>query len=179
MLQLFPQCQVNSGNVLPGKKVFIDIDIALDGVETRLAQLSASQVHTRLDADVILVADPAKPGGKNLWAACLLGQVLVSQRMFATGTGPAIHYKPAICSPTKLLFSPEFRQAHPRVTALLEICVAKSVSKWTIVRRPSADCLTLISDQDDRGHPKILGPSRFLHQLCGKPSAVAMGACGL
>jgi hypothetical protein len=77
---------------LKGKKLFVSdcITVTAD-ITSHLAQLSATVVSSRLAAEAIVVYDIAKPGGRTLWVAVLLGLPIVGVRCLTGASNRPSH----------------------------------------------------------------------------------------
>ena len=166
--------------MLRNARIFISEDVVLQGecIVRRVSEVGCVLVQQRTLAQCIVVNDPANPGSRSLWAACLLGQSIISCRMFLTGNGPAVQMCAALKTPRQLFVSPGCRTAHPRVSELLTKVVGRPWAAWTMLPAPRPGCLTLVSDSADDGSRSAMGVTRFL-ALCHKPAATTSGVCGV
>lgn len=176
-------CQVTVADI-KGKKLFLADGMDRGAVAKRLAVLGAAAVEQRLMADALIVDDPAQPGSRNLWSAVFCGQLLVSQRLFFTGSGPAVQYRSIVSITSKRVFlTPAFRTAHPLVAQFLTVALRRPDSKWQLVGFGGCGVgrLSVVPDRADDGRSKAtIGPTRLL-RVC-RPIAhvtASTGLCGI
>lgn len=153
-------------------------------IQTRLTKLSACHVGSRLSADVLVVQDIAKPGTRNLWIAVLLGLPIVSCVYIMRQTGPAIVYQAAIARALNVCMTTEFRRSFPMLSHIIDHVLTKPQRRWRrlsdVPARGGAKLLVFATPgETSRGRiPRACSPAVFLRRL-GKPTAMAMGACGI
>ncbi len=168
---------------LKGKKLFISdcIKVTAD-VTSRVAQLSAVVVPSRLSAEAIVVYDVAKPGGRNLWVAVLLGLPIVGVRCLTSTSGPAITYESAVSRKFNVCMTAGFRQQFPGLSTIIKSVVAKPHARWTLASTVPAGAgatwLVFAAPSECRAVPRACTPSAFMQRF-GTPTGMAMGVCGL
>ena len=168
---------------LKGKKLFVSdcITVTAD-ITSHLAQLSATVVSSRLAAEAIVVYDIAKPGGRNLWVAVLLGLPIVGVRCLTGASGPAITYASAIRCKFNVCMTAGFRQRFPELSTIITRVVAKPHAQWTLAStvpaRAGSTWLVFAVPSECRAVPRACSPSAFMNRF-GKPTGMSMGVCGL
>ena len=169
---------------LTGKKLFFgDITVSA-AVARRMARLSATVTGSRMTADVIVVADIAKPGSRSHWVAVLLGVPIIGLECLTRTSGPSITYRAAVTQKFTVCMTPGFRRAYPVLSQIVTLASAKPHARWRLVDalpvRAGATWLVFATPAETVGGqvPRAISPSAFLARF-GKPVGLAIGACGL
>lgn len=91
------------------------------------------QVQTdRSHASVFVVEDASAPGERILWHAVLRGALLIDRNVLLGKEGLILQHKPFVASKRKFWLSPEFKAAHPEVSAIVELAISEACSKSSL-----------------------------------------------
>ena len=113
--------------------------------DTLLPKGAVIQEHRRT-ADVFIVSDPAEPGNRVSWCACLLGGCIAAPDYAIHGQGAAVWSAAALNRDVKLLISAAWAEKHQTNAELTKACIATwkgnaKKTRWQLISQTDFDGL--------------------------------------
>ena len=118
--------------MVAGSSVFVEPGVSTPSLRAQLHGLGLAVACTRMRADVLVVADPAKPGTRISWCSALGGGLVCDPTYIASGMtrGLAISYKAAIALHRIFCITAAFAHDHPCERVILMSKVTSARSNW-------------------------------------------------
>ena len=124
------------------KCVYVDKDVQTIQLNETLLQKGAVIQDHRHTAEVFIVSDPAEPGNRVLWCACLLGGCIATPDYVIHGHGAAVWYSTGLKRNVKLSISTKWAEKHQTIAKLIQVCKATSKkSKCQLISETDFDNL--------------------------------------
>ena len=156
---------------LAGKGVYVEKGITID--DESITQYGMVKREHRFKSQVFVVDDPAHVGDRTLWAAVLVGGVLMTQEVFRRGRGAIVKYASALATRRVIWASDAFKEKHAGIWAIVEGCHTEmgraskfkfvagedqylAAKKKALNKRERCSALNLIASKDLSTRPRRL-----------------------
>ncbi len=129
--------KVNWG-ALAGKKAFVDAEVSdRDGLCGKLRErFGVNPAEKHSEADIFIVPDPAKLGGRIEWAAVLNGALVLTPKLQG---GPAVQFDAAVSVKRHVFFTEGFRAKHQAAAQICRAIIAsRRGANWKLINSHEA-----------------------------------------
>ena len=157
---------------LKGQSIWVDAACWSDQLSRALARADLHVVSSRVEADVLLVANPTEPGERVLWAAIFRGGHVTAPAVFLKGHGPAITYAAMFSKKKSIYVTAKFKEKH---------AVLYTIAHASITEKRPGRRLVLVSEEDAFLDLKVKAEAKKRGAEVigvGTQDEVANGRCG-